>query len=309
MDPYLRRVYLSVAVVLFVLWMGMLAWVVKAMKPGFLSFVSAPIPQNKKIPEEFTPLLHVPGMRFSLYRTLSGDTFFTISQKYNLLETTLRSLNQANDNSQPETGTSLIIPSNDGVFHVLKTGQGMADIARAYDIPLKEILKANHKRGDADLQPGEVLYLPGASYLPRQDVKWLSLASLEIKKGFLKPTTGRFADGFGPRLHPISGKEAFHEGLDLAPGWRARVVASQDGRVLFAGLKAGFGRLIILDHGNGLTSWYAHLDEILVKPQQLAKRGDLIGKVGKTGRTTGPHLHFEIRLNGTPQNPLLYLVQ
>ena len=309
MDSNLRRVYLTVAIVLFVLWTGMLAWVLKALKPGIISFVSAPSPQIRNKIEGFTPSIRVPGINFSFYHTLPNENFLRLSKKYNLLETTLRSLNQANDNSQPEAGTTLIIPSKDGIFHVLKSGQGMADIARAYGISLKEILKANHKRGDADLQPGEVLYLPGATYLPRQDVKWLSLASLEIQKGFIKPTTGRFADGFGPRLHPITGKEAFHEGLDLAPGWRARVVASQDGRVLFAGLKAGFGRLIILDHGNGLTSWYAHLDEILVKPLQLTKRGDLIGKVGKTGRTTGPHLHFEIRLNGIPQNPLLYLVQ
>jgi murein DD-endopeptidase MepM/ murein hydrolase activator NlpD len=309
MDSNLRRVYLSVAIVLFLLWAGMLAWVLKDMKPGIISFISAPTPLNKNNSREFSPLFQVPGISFSTYHTLSCETFSSLSKKFNLLETTLRSLNQDNDNSQPEVGTTLIIPSQDGIFHVLKSGQGMADIARAYGISLKEILKANHKKGDVDLQPGEVLYLPGATYLSRQDVKWLSLASLEIKKGFLKPTTGRFADGFGPRLHPITGKEAFHEGLDLAPGWRARVVASQDGRVQFAALRAGFGRLIILDHGNGLTSWYAHLDDILVKPQQLVKRGDLIGKVGKTGRVTGPHLHFEIRLNGIPQNPLLYLVQ
>jgi murein DD-endopeptidase MepM/ murein hydrolase activator NlpD len=97
--------------------------------------------------------------------------------------------------------------------------------------------------------------------------------------------------------------------LDLAPGWRARVVASQDGSVSYAGLRAGYGRLIILDHGAGITSWYAHLEEILVKTHQKVKRGDLIGKVGKSGKTTGPHLHFEVRLNGKPQNPLLYLTQ
>lgn len=305
----MRRVYLSVAGVLFILWLGMFSWVVKAMKPEFLSLVSAPPPSHPMIPEEFTTLVHAPGIHFSIYHTLPGDTFLSVAQKYGLMETTLRSLNQANDNTQPKLNSLLFIPSKDGIFHMLRPGQGLADIARAYDISLKEVLRANRKRDDADLQPGEVLYLPGGAYLSKQDVKWISLASLETQKGFLKPTTGRFADGFGQRLHPITGKMAFHEGLDLAPGWRARVVASQDGQVIFAGIRAGFGRLIILDHGGGLTSWYAHLDEISVKFQQWVKRGSLIGKVGKTGRVTGPHLHFEVRLNGKPQNPLLYLVQ
>jgi murein DD-endopeptidase MepM/ murein hydrolase activator NlpD len=309
MDSSLRRVYLSVAGVLFLLWMGMFAWAVKAMKPEFLSFVSAPSPFHPRTLQEFTPLFHVPGIHFSIYHTFPGDTFLNVAQKYNLSETTLRSLNQANDQTQPKSDSPLFVPSKDGIFHVIRPGQGLADIAKAYGISLKEVLKANHKRDDADVQPGEALYLPGASYLSKRDVKWISLAFLETKKGFLKPTTGRFADGFGQRLHPITGKMAFHEGLDLAPGWRAQVVASQDGQVTFAGIRAGYGRLIVLDHGSGLTSWYAHLDEILVKPQYWVKRGSLIGKVGKSGRTTGPHLHFEVRLNGKPQNPFLYLVQ
>jgi murein DD-endopeptidase MepM/ murein hydrolase activator NlpD len=110
-------------------------------------------------------------------------------------------------------------------------------------------------------------------------------------------------------VHPITHRIVFHEGLDLAPGLGARVVASQDGKVIFAGMKAGYGRLIILDHGQGITSYYAHLDKILVKTGNTVKRGDLIGKVGESGKVTGPHLHFEIRVDGKPQNPLLYLVQ
>lgn len=309
MDPFLRRVYFSVAGVLIILWAGMFSWAVMAMKSDFLAFISAPAPIHREILENSIPLVHVPGVRFSLYQTASGETFYGIAAKFNLLETTLRSLNQSNDDSQPPAGTSLLIPSKDGIFHCVRPGQGLADLSRAYGAPLRGILGVNHKKGDLDLQAGDVLYLPGASYLSRKDIRWISLCALEVKKGFLKPTTGRFADGFGQRIHPISGKPAFHEGLDLAPGWRARVVASQDGKVVFAGLKAGYGRLIILDHEGGVTSWYAHLDEILVKPQQEVKRGDLIGKVGNSGKTTGPHLHFEVRLNGKPQNPLLYLVQ
>lgn len=301
----MRRVYFSVASLLFVLLMGMLVLAVKFVKPDILSFVSAPLPPLPRA----TPLLTIPGIHFSIYQVLQGDTFFSLAQKFNLQEETLRSLNQANDSTEPKVNRRLIIPSKNGIFHTVRSGQGLADIARAYEVSLKEILKVNQKRGDKDIHPGEVLYLSSAFYLSNRDIRWIVLASLEIKKGFLKPTTGRFADGYGERTHPITGKLAFHEGLDLAPGRGAHVVASQEGEVVFAGIRAGYGRLIILDHENGLTSWYAHLDKILVKLKKKVKRGELIGKVGDTGRVTGPHLHFEIRLNGVPQNPLLYLVQ
>jgi len=291
-----------------ILWAGMFAWAITAMKPEILSVVSAPAPP-KVLLEEPLSTLHVPGIQFRVYRTTAGDTYNSLAQKFNLLETTLRSLNQSNDLRQPSPDTRLLIPSKDGIFHVVRSGQGLTDIARAYGIGLKTLMAANQKKDDKDLQPDEILYLPGANYLSKQDNQWICLAGLEVQKGFLKPTTGRFADGFGERMHPITHRLTFHEGLDLAPGWRARVVASQTGKVLFAGTRAGFGRLIILDHGGQLTSWYAHLDEILVKPQQTVKRGELIGKVGKSGRTTGPHLHFEIRVGNVPQNPLLYLVQ
>ena len=309
MNPFVRRVYLVVGAVLAVLWFGMLALAVRAMKPEVLSLTSAPAPVVSENFPDLPPSLEAKGLHFSSYHVSEGDSFSGLSEKFHLSEETLRSLNQANDNTQPQAGTLLLVPSKDGIFHMVRPGQTLADIARAYGLSLKDILKSNPQRGDADLKPGDVLYLPGAAYLTRQDVRWLALLSLTDQKGFLKPTTGRFADGFGMRLHPLTHKMTFHEGLDLAPGWGARVVASQDGKVNFAGIRAGYGRLIILDHGLGLTSWYAHLDEILVKPGQSVKRGALIGRVGNTGRVTGPHLHFEVRLNGKPRNPLLYLAQ
>src|SRR5260221_5056320 len=134
MDPYLRRAYLSVAGVLFILWMGMLIWFVKAMKPEFLSFASAPALPISATFQEITPLLHVPGIHFSIYHTLPGDTFLSVAQKFKLSETTIRSLNQANDNTQPKSDTLLFLPSKDGIFYVMRPGQGMADIARAYGI-------------------------------------------------------------------------------------------------------------------------------------------------------------------------------
>jgi murein DD-endopeptidase MepM/ murein hydrolase activator NlpD len=309
MDLFVRRIYFFVVGILVVLLVAMVFLVIRVMKPEILSVVSAPPTFEQTNLQDFTPFFQIPDIHVSIYHPVSGETYLSVAQKYNLLETTLRSLNQANDDSQPQEGSHVFIPSKEGIFHWVCPGQRLADIARAYEVSLKTVLQANQKKSDLDLHPGEVLYLPGGTYLTRQDVRWLALASLGTPKGFLKPTTGRFADGFGYRIHPITHKRSFHEGVDLAPGFGARVVASQDGRVLFANLRNGYGRLIILDHGAGLTSWYAHLDEILVKPKQWVKQGDLIGKVGNTGRVTGPHLHFEVRLNGKPQNPLLYLVQ
>ncbi len=309
MDSFVRRVYLCVAVVLALLWFGMLALALHAMKPEMLFLTSAPAPSPPEALSDLSSFQEASGIHFSTYHAQDGDTFSGIAQNFHLTEQTLRSLNQANDSTQPEIGALLLIPSKNGIFHMARPGQSLADIARAYGISLEDVLQSNPQRGDADLKPGDILYLPGATYLTRQDVRWLALVSLSTQKGFLKPTTGRFADGFGMRLHPITHKMEFHQGLDLAPGWGARVVASQDGQVIFAGIRAGYGRLIILDHGQGLTSWYAHLDEILVKLGQRVGRGELIGKVGDSGRTTGPHLHFEVRLNGKPRNPLLYLAQ
>jgi murein DD-endopeptidase MepM/ murein hydrolase activator NlpD len=316
MRVFWRRVGFCVVSVLLLLWLGLVIWVVRQNFPGLfvsgpprVAALAAPTVAPSAGAQVWAPLFNIPGIQFLVYSVDPHETYSSIAQKFKLSEETIRSLNQAKDGSTAPQGPSLLIPSQDGVFHIVGPGQGLSDIARAYNIPLKSILQANHLSGDADVKLGQALYLPGADYLSQSNVHWIALKALEDEKGFLKPTSGRFADGFGPRINPISGKKEFHPGLDLAPGWRARVVAAQNGEVLFAGIRAGYGRLIILDHGNGLTTRYGHLDQILVKLHQTVLKGDLIGRVGMTGMATGPHLHFEVRLNNVPQNPLLYLTQ
>lgn len=285
----------------------MIAWVVWAYQPRFLSFISPPPPRPQTANSGI--FTGVSGVGFSVYQVQAGDTYGTLAKKFTLSESTLRSANSANDRSEPLNGMSMMIPIKDGIYHRVLEGQGLADIAKAYGIPLGNLLASNHKKSDSDVRVGEVLCLPGGKYLSKSDIQWIGLNSLVVDKVFVKPTTGRFADGFGYRIDPINGKERFHSGLDLAPGLGARVVAAQGGKVVFADIRAGFGRLIILDHGHELTTWYGHLDEILVKRGRMVKKGELIGRVGKSGRATGPHLHFEVRVKGKPKNPLLYLVQ
>lgn len=112
------------------------------------------------------------------------------------------------------------------------------------------------------------------------------------------------SSGYGYRVDPIYGSSKFHEGLDFAAANGTDVFATGNGKVMVAGREAGYGNCIDLDHGYNYVTRYAHLSEILVKPGEEVKRGQLIGKVGSTGKSTGPHLHYEVRYKDVPQNPV-----
>ena len=124
----------------------------------------------------------------------------------------------------------------------------------------------------------------------------------------IAPVIGVITDGYGPRIDPITHRPAFHEGLDISVAIGTPVRAPADGIVLFADRETGYGRVIKLDHGYGYSTTYAHLDRLLVKEGGRVTRGQLLGKVGLTGRTTGPHLHYEVWKDGERQNPLHFIL-
>ncbi len=124
---------------------------------------------------------------------------------------------------------------------------------------------------------------------------------------FAWPVAGRITSGFGYRIHPIFGVRRFHTGIDLAAPYGTLVKAADGGKVVQAGYFGGYGYSVMLYHGGGFATWYAHLSSINVSIGQFVQRGQVIGLVGSTGWSTGPHLHFEVRINGAPQNPLAYL--
>ncbi len=124
---------------------------------------------------------------------------------------------------------------------------------------------------------------------------------------FTLPTSGRLTSPFGKRIHPVTGKSSFHTGIDLANSSGTSIVASRNGKVIFAGRKGTYGNLIVIRHSNGMETAYAHLSAIQVSVGQNVTQGQQIGKMGTTGRSTGSHLHFEIRVNGTGVNPYSYL--
>ena len=124
---------------------------------------------------------------------------------------------------------------------------------------------------------------------------------------FMWPVAGWIKSGFGWRIHPIFGTNRFHTGIDIPAPYGTLVKAGDGGEVISAKYSTGYGYYIILYHGGGFATYYAHLSSIKVSVGQFVDRGQVIGLVGSTGWSTGPHLHFEVRINGAPQNPMDYL--
>jgi murein DD-endopeptidase MepM/ murein hydrolase activator NlpD len=123
------------------------------------------------------------------------------------------------------------------------------------------------------------------------------------------PVDGKLESGFGGRSNPFGGGGyEFHSGQDIEAPWGASVVAGAKGNVSFVGWQNGYGQLVVINHGGGLTTRYGHLSHIDVAQGESVARGQFIGRVGSTGRSTGPHLHYEVRINDDPVNPLQYLL-
>ncbi|HZD60323.1 MAG TPA: peptidoglycan DD-metalloendopeptidase family protein [Anaerolineae bacterium] len=124
---------------------------------------------------------------------------------------------------------------------------------------------------------------------------------------FIRPTQGRITSRFGWRFHPILRRPRLHAGIDFGVGTGTPVCAAQSGTVIMAGRMGGYGNTVVISHGNGLTSLYAHNSRILVRRGQYVKRGATVARSGSTGLSTGPHVHFEIRVNGVPRNPMNWI--
>ncbi|CAB4741050.1 unannotated protein [freshwater metagenome] len=126
-------------------------------------------------------------------------------------------------------------------------------------------------------------------------------------KGFIAPAKGPYGSGFGLRIHPIFKETRPHNGVDIDAKTGAAVWAAKEGKALYSGTMSGYGNVIILDHGNGVSTLYAHLSKILVNQGNTVKKGEVIGLVGSTGWSTGPHLHFEVRVGAVAKDPMLFL--
>ncbi len=237
-----------------------------------------------------------PELRFFFYKVKVRDTLTGISKKLGVDLGTLISLNSLKDAHTLFPGQKLLVPNVRGVLYTVRKGDTIEKIARRYKITVDSIIDANELTSKK-LTAGQKLFLRGAKLPLRELARALGVL-------FYKPLRGRFTSGFGLRRDPFTGRLAFHTGIDIARPWGTPVKAAKSGVVVFAGWKGGYGRCIIIRHSLGYTTRYGHLSRIYVRVGQRVKTGQVIGAVGSTGRSTGPHLHFEVRRYGRPLNPL-----
>jgi murein DD-endopeptidase MepM/ murein hydrolase activator NlpD len=204
-------------------------------------------------------------------------------------------------------------PAKGGIYHVVKPGETLYRIGRAYDLNYAELARVNRLRDPNQIHIGQKLFIPGAArQLPVEmitpadsivSIPPVPRSSELPENAIIWPIVGGINSHFGRR------GATFHDGIDISAQEGSPIKAIGKGEVIYSDQLRGYGNLVILRHSGGLVSVYAHNQINLVAAGQLVAQGDIIAKVGSTGRVTGPHLHLEIRKNNVAQDPLLYLPQ
>lgn len=220
-----------------------------------------------------------------------GETLASIAKNYKISIDTICGSNNLRTYESVAVGKVLTIPNKDGILYTMRKGSNIVSVAQQYKVSLEKILVENDLRNSDFIKIGSVLFIPDAK--PQN-----------IIKGFIWPTSGRFITcGYGWRRNPITGGgREFHSGLDIRANYEW-VKAAMYGKVTFGGWMGGYGKAVIIAHPDGSKTLYAHLSQVIVQAGQYVKQGQTIAKSGNTGRSTGPHLHFEIIKNGKTQNP------
>ncbi len=201
-------------------------------------------------------------------------------------------------------GHPVNILSQRGVLHSVEKDETIKSISALYKCNEKLLASENHLTWWHGLRAGDVLYIPNVKPI-RMTEEWRNYFSKRGIFGIPFASWGKgWTSGFGWRKDPITGERKIHKGVDFKAHYGESVYAAGTGTVIFAGVAGGYGNLIKIKHPNGYITMYGHLSKILVKGGHHVRRGEIIGKVGATGRVTGPHLHFEIRKNGKAIDPL-----
>jgi len=238
------------------------------------------------------------------YTVRPGDTVYSIARAYGVSAITVISANAIADPNLIRVGERLVIPSQDGLFHRVVPGETLAGIAELYGVPTAAVAEANHVTDPNRIYPGQLLFIPGIPPVARGAGLPGTLAEgggSDSPGEYAWPISGRITSYFGQRHGEL------HTGLDIAAASGTPIRAARAGTVIQAGWLPGYGYTVIIRHDDQSETLYAHASRLLVKRGQNVEQGTVVARVGMTGNATGPHLHFELLVNGHAKDPLDYL--
>jgi murein DD-endopeptidase MepM/ murein hydrolase activator NlpD len=220
----------------------------------------------------------------------------TLKKQYRQLQTTVNDTNQRLDSLQ-SLATEVAMTYGVLRYHPIAfdTTDNPVTPEDAFDRSMEQYTFLKKNAAAIAISAGGLRLMPASSFV---DSAYLPS---------VWPVLGHITAGFGERLDPFSGEGAFHTGVDVASDYGAPVHATADGVVTVVENHAGYGRLVVIDHGFGITTWYAHLSAFATVAGSRVKRGQVIGYCGISGRSTGPHVHYEVRVNNAPVNPWRYM--
>lgn len=249
------------------------------------------------------------------YSVKNGDSLWSIANEFNVTIDTLFGSNALKDPDHLKPGIKLKIPNQDGLFYKVKKGDSLGGIAKSYSVEVDKITEINGMDKKASISVGQVLFLPGASQVATVQKQPASggrsssgSASVSrSSRSFRWPVVGRINSPFGWRRHPLSRRKSFHTGVDIKAARHTKIRAARAGTVVHSGWMGGYGKVIVVRHDGTYSTLYAHCQQLYVRKGQKVSAGTVIASVGTSGRSTGPHLHFEVRVNNRPDNPLKYL--
>lgn len=244
------------------------------------------------------------GIMLAEHTIEPNENFWKVAKKYGVDIDTIVGANPGLEKLRAALGQTIRVPNCKGVVHRTSEQENVDTISSLYNTSPEGIALVNNLGPKHILMPGLELFITGVKpvYLSEEMRVRYGLRGI-----FGSPLPGRITSGMGLRTHPVGGFRGKHTGVDLAAGEGTRIAAASAGTVIQTGEGEYIGKFVILSHKDSYTTLYGHCSQILATPGRTVKKGQFIAMVGHTGRTTGPHLHFEIRKNRIPQDPLQYL--
>lgn len=288
-----------------------------AVTPG-LQGTDLPVISDESLapaPDPYTFQNELPQHDFITYVVERGDTPNAIADRFGIQPETLLGGNPqlSEESSLLQTGVELIILPVDGVLHTVQPGDTLEGLEQRYGIPAEEIIayEPNNLSFPYRLEPETQILVPGAV---QELFVWTPPDLSSVRSSGIGGNVDPVIVGTGTFIFPVNSRNYTqyywygHRGLDIALSEGSAVYATDTGTVTYAGWNNfGYGNLIVVNHGNGYETFYAHLSGINVVPGQIVYQGNVIGATGNTGNSSGPHIHYEIRVNGNQDDPCWYL--